>query len=288
MLSLRRCQQCTDAGTGDGRTVARGPTAARDAVRDAAPRNRRHPFAVRWSCDEKPRGDRTGIGKYHRRTLRRSQRAWPQGICPRIPRLRRSWTFRARARALEHEYLQNSGCAGQGAVVVAIRQGKSTRIGSRRERVVRHVSRRRRAGDIRRPSRPRHGRRRAVLASCGTGIVAGAHLEVPRLGESSLKKHHTAPHTSRAVSITNRSFAVCDSTAMSLPCTVLENPHCGDRQSCSSGMRRAASSILRLSASLLSSSPSLVVTRPSTTVLPLGTKRKGAKSPERASSYSRK
>ena len=32
----------------------------------------------------------------------------------------------------------------------------------------------------------------------------------------------------------------------------------------------------------------LEVMRPSTTVLPLGTKRSGAKSPERASSYSRK
>ena len=50
----------------------------------------------------------------------------------------------------------------------------------------------------------------------------------------------TAPQTSRAVSTTRRSFAACASTGMSLPCTVLENPHCGDRHIWSSGMSFAA------------------------------------------------
>src|SRR5207245_5737104 len=99
----------------------------------------------------------------------------------------------------------------------------------------------------------------------------------------SLREHHDVPHTSRAVSTISWSLAACYSRASSLPWTVLEKPHCGDRQSCSSGTMPAASSIRRLSASLDSSSPTLVVTRPSTTVLPLGTKRSGEKSPERAS-----
>jgi hypothetical protein len=51
---------------------------------------------------------------------------------------------------------------------------------------------------------------------------------------------------------------------------------------------RLASSIRRLRSSLDSRSSRLVVTRPRTTVLPSGTKRKGSKVPERASSYSRK
>src|SRR5207245_11161713 len=71
--------------------------------------------------------------------------------------------------------------------------------------------------------------------------------------------------------------------------TVDEKPHCGLRQSCSSGTYFAASSIRRFSASLLSSAARLLVTRPSTTrLLPLGTKRSGSNPPERASSYSRK
>src|SRR5690606_27977947 len=67
-----------------------------------------------------------------------------------------------------------------------------------------------------------------------------------------------------------------------------EKPHCGERQSWSSGTYRDASSIRRLSSSLDSSSPVLVVTRPSTTCLPGGTNRNGAKPPARCVSYSRK
>ena len=40
---------------------------------------------------------------------------------------------------------------------------------------------------------------------------------------------------------------------MSLPCTVLEKPHCGDRQSCSSGTSFAAASMRRFRSSLPSS-----------------------------------
>ena len=64
-----------------------------------------------------------------------------------------------------------------------------------------------------------------------------------------MTNHYTAPHTSRAVSTTSRSFAACDSTAISLPWTVLENPHCGDTHICSMGANFAASSIRRFNAS---------------------------------------
>src|SRR4051812_26780493 len=96
------------------------------------------------------------------------------------------------------------------------------------------------------------------------------------------------PQTSRAVSTTNLIFAACVSAAIAFPSTVLENPHCGDRHSCSSGTYCAASSIRRLSSSFDSSVATLVLTSPSTTVLPFGTNFSGAKLPERASSYSRK
>ena len=101
-------------------------------------------------------------------------------------------------------------------------------------------------------------------------------------------RNYTPPQTSLAVSTTSRNFAVCDSTAMSLPCTVDEKPHCGDSASYSSGTSFAAMSMRRFTLSLLSSCPTFVLTRPSTTTLPGGTWRSGAKSPERASSYSRK
>ena len=87
-------------------------------------------------------------------------------------------------------------------------------------------------------------------------------------------------------------FAPLEQLCLSPQCgfssTVDEKPHWGDRHSCSSGTKRAASSMRRLRSSLASSSPRLVVTRPSTTSFPEGTKRSGSKPPERASSYSRK
>ena len=56
---------------------------------------------------------------------------------------------------------------------------------------------------------------------------------------------------------TSSSFARCSSTVSSLPSTVEEKPHCGDRHSCSSGTNFAASSMRRLSSSASSSSPRL-------------------------------
>src|SRR5690606_6532129 len=96
------------------------------------------------------------------------------------------------------------------------------------------------------------------------------------------------PHTSSAIARTSRSFAHCCSSVSRLPSSVEEKPHCGERQSCSSGTNFAASSILRLISSLDSSSPVFDVISPSTTVLFLGTKRKGSKPPARAESYSMK
>jgi hypothetical protein len=43
------------------------------------------------------------------------------------------------------------------------------------------------------------------------------------------------PQISSAVSTIRRSFATCCSWLTRLPSTVDENPHCGERQSCSSG-----------------------------------------------------
>ena len=54
------------------------------------------------------------------------------------------------------------------------------------------------------------------------------------------------PQTSAAVSTMRRSFATSSSYVSTLPSTVEEKPHCGDRQSCSSGTNFAASSIRRL------------------------------------------
>ena len=96
------------------------------------------------------------------------------------------------------------------------------------------------------------------------------------------------PRTSCAVSTTSRSFFTSSSYVTSLPSSVEANPHCGERQSWSSGRYRPASSMRRFSAPLSSSAPRLVVTRPRTTRLPGGTKRNGSKPPERSSSYSRK
>src|SRR4051794_31456458 len=100
---------------------------------------------------------------------------------------------------------------------------------------------------------------------------------------------HQPPQTSRATSTMSASFAFCSSIVSAFPSTVDEKPHCGLRQSCSSGTYRAASSMRRFNSSLASNAGRLVVTRPSTTFFgPRGTKRKGAKPPERWSSYSRK
>src|SRR5262249_16499169 len=110
-----------------------------------------------------------------------------------------------------------------------------------------------------------------------------------RHGERKSVEHRPQPHTARGVPMRSRNLAFCSSIVSALPSTVEEKPHCGLRQSWSSGTYFAASSIRRFSSSLLSSAGRLLVTRPRTTRLfPRGTKRSGSNPPERASSYSRK
>ncbi len=74
-----------------------------------------------------------------------------------------------------------------------------------------------------------------------------------------------------------------------LPSSVEAKPHCGDRQSWSSGdeFRRLVDAALDLVLAI-PSVPDFEVTRPSTTVLPFGTKRSGSKPPARSLSYSMK
>ena len=48
---------------------------------------------------------------------------------------------------------------------------------------------------------------------------------------------HAPPHTSRATSTTNFSFAHCSSSVRMLPSSVEAKPHCGDSASCPSGAR---------------------------------------------------
>src|SRR2546422_5128814 len=96
------------------------------------------------------------------------------------------------------------------------------------------------------------------------------------------------PQTSRATDTQSASLAFCASIVSSLPSTVDEKPHCGLTASWSMAMYFAASSSRRLRSSVFSSAPTLLVTRPSTTRTGFGTWRSGEKSPERASSNSRK
>src|SRR5579864_5534525 len=97
------------------------------------------------------------------------------------------------------------------------------------------------------------------------------------------------PQTSSATSTIILSFAHCSSSARILPSSVEAKPHCGDRQSWSTGTYFAASSIRRLTASLASSFPIFDETSPSTSCfLPFGKKRSGSKPPARSVSYSRK
>src|ERR1700748_146054 len=118
-------------------------------------------------------------------------------------------------------------------------------------------------------------------------------VDVGPLGDGAQIDEHAAyepqirgcdqPQISRAVSTTRRSLAFFSSLVSALPPRGEEKPHCGLRQSWSSGTYFAASSTRRFSSSLLSSAGRLLVTRPRTTRLPsLGTKRSGSKPPERA------
>ena len=80
------------------------------------------------------------------------------------------------------------------------------------------------------------------------GRTAGSH-------DPDLRALASQPQISWAVSTMSRSLATCWSYVSVLPSTVDENPHCGDRQSWSSGTNREASSIRRFNSSFSSSSP---------------------------------
>src|SRR6185312_11258334 len=116
------------------------------------------------------------------------------------------------------------------------------------------------------------------------GELRGAEIITPLVPAKFLAK----PHTSFATSTIIASFAHCSSSASALPSSVEAKPHCGDRQSCSSGMNFEAWSMRRLMSSFDSSRPVFEVTRPSTTWRSLGTKRSGSKPPARSESYSMK
>src|SRR6266850_4479606 len=91
------------------------------------------------------------------------------------------------------------------------------------------------------------------------------------------------PQTSFDRSTIILSLAHCSSSASTLPSSVEAKPHCGERQNCSSGANRDASSMRRLMASFDSSVPLFDVTSPSTAVFgPFGRNRKGSKPPARS------
>src|SRR5216684_238110 len=158
--------------------------------------------------------------------------------------------------------------------------------------------------------REQHARRRvdrergALVLGEHVGVKAGAvcrgcKLELVRVHlarralrsfdpveNAALKACHR--HTCRAASTTRSSLRFWSSSLTRLPTTSEPNPHCGLRARFSSGTNFAASSMRRLSSSTGSSRGSLVLTSPSTTILPFGTKRRGAKLPARGLSYSRR
>src|SRR5438445_1921308 len=162
-----------------------------------------------------------------------------------------------------------------------------------------------RALDHRREQHARRGvdrERRALVLGEQVGVKAGA---VRRCGELELVRVHLARralrsfdpveyaalqaghrHTCRAVSTTRTSLRFWSSSLTRLPTTSEPKPHCGLRARFSSGMNLAASSMRRSSSSTGSSRATLVLTSPSTTILSLGTKRKGAKLPALGLSYS--
>src|SRR5262249_45181965 len=120
----------------------------------------------------------------------------------------------------------------------------------------------------------------------GDRVGAGRRRAEPAVQDDEAGKparHGQSPQSSRATSTMRASLArsIGSSTAMWLVALV-EKPHCGLSASCSSLMKRLASSIRRLSASALSSSATLVATRPRPTTLPPGTAPHGSQPPPRA------
>src|SRR5262249_6737999 len=80
------------------------------------------------------------------------------------------------------------------------------------------------------------------------------------------RRCYEAPHTSRATSRASPSLRFWSSTVTLLPWCVLEKPHCGLRQRCSSGTYFAADSMRRLRSSFDSSAGTFELISPSTTV----------------------
>ena len=92
----------------------------------------------------------------------------------------------------------------------------------------------------------------SAMAAADAAPAPGDDGDFPRNNT----RHHL-PQTSSAISTIMRSFAHCSSSASVLPSSVEAKPHCGDRQSCSSGMNFAAWSMRRLISSFDSSRAAL-------------------------------
>ena len=108
------------------------------------------------------------------------------------------------------------------------------------------------------------------------------------------RRHHDVdllqrhPHMLRAVSTTRRSLASWSATEIRFPTIEVEKPHCVEMASRSLGNTWPASRI-RLSSSFLDGVAGVLVpTNPRTTTAFSLTWRRGAKEPERSSSYSRR
>ena len=71
----------------------------------------------------------------------------------------------------------------------------------------------------------------------------GSGLLEPEGIRSGWKVRYASCQTSRAISTTRRTLAHCSSSVMMLPSSVEEKPHCGERQSCTSGTYFAASAM---------------------------------------------
>ena len=90
----------------------------------------------------------------------------------------------------------------------------------------------------------------AARESAAVRASRGVHRRPGEGGRAGIERLHPAvPHTSRAVSTTSRSLATSCSIVIVLPPMPLSKPHCGLSASCSSGAKRAASSMRRFSSS---------------------------------------
>src|SRR6267378_1749049 len=128
----------------------------------------------------------------------------------------------------------------------------------------------------------RGGELQLVLVHLTRGVLRG----FDPVEDAKLQACHR--QTCRAVSTTRSSLRLWSPSLTRLPTTSEPKPHWGLRARFASGTNFVASSMRRLSSSTGSSRGTLVLTSPSTTILPFGTKRRGAKLPARGLSYSRR